>query len=351
MIQRILLTNNCCIRLFLAITCLMLLGSCSKSKRSLSEKAFKKLHTQYSKEADNTDGTTNEQVTKWINGYWDLRHKYPNTIGAAKGNVEAYRIAVRYKAIAALDTLFYKTSINDDAMATILSYLPYTPIYADAILKLHEIKRESKNAKVQASALLQIAKIHQNHRRYGQVAVILDSLSNQYNITNSHPKFGREIKNLRDNIDKFSVEQKLNDFKTTTIDGRQISSQDFEDQVTLIYFYNTGCGSCVAFLPTLNKLFEKYKSKKLQILGVSADGPYMTQEKFRDEIKEHKVKWPQSLDISLFTKYKIKRISTVFLIDQNQELVLTAESENVTQAIPSLTDLSLEDAIRNLLKI
>ena len=328
-----------------------LLADCSYSQDSQARSTFENIYKSYDQTVDLDSGITHSQVEKWITKFWHLRQEYPNTTSASQATIAAYQLAVNVKDIAALDTLFKQTSIHEDAMAEILMYLPYTPIYEEAIPKLREIRRESNNPKVQASALIQSAKVLQSHRRYGQVAVILDSLSNWYNITNSHPKFGHQIEELRENIDKFSVGQKLDDFKTTTIDGNQFSNQDFEGRVTLIYFYNTGCGSCVAFLPTLNKLFETYKRNGLSLLGVSADSPYMTEEEFRDELEEHNINWPQSLDIDLFTEYKIRLVSTVFLINQNRELVLTSESKNVTQAISSLKGLSLEEAIKELLKI
>jgi hypothetical protein len=103
-------------------------------------------------------------------------------------------------------------------------------------------------------------------------------------------------------------------------------------------------------IPKLNQLFKKYKSTNFELLGVSADGPYLTKKEFRNKIQQLDITWPQSLEIDLFNEYKIGRVSTIFLINQEQELVLTSESENITQAIPKLKGLSLEMTIKKLLK-
>ena len=329
---------------------LVLITDCESSVDSKSMKAFNNLHQEYIKEFDGSSGITNTKLKKWITNFWKLRAQFPNTSEATRGTVQAYKIAVNHKDIIALDTLFHQISIQDDAMADILRFLPYTPIYENGISKLRQIRRESDNINVKTVALLQSAKIHQAHRRYGQVAVILDSLETEFDITESHPKYGKVIKKLEKNLTTFSVGQKLNSFKTTTINERQISSKEFKGKVTLIYFYNTGCGSCIKMIPKLNQLFKKYKSTNFELLGVSADGPYLTKKEFRNKIQQLDITWPQSLEIDLFNEYKIGRVSTIFLINQEQELVLTSESENITQAIPKLKGLSLEMTIKKLLK-
>ena len=328
---------------------LLVVTLCSKPENKVSKGSFGTLHKKYTQEFKNTEGTTNAQVKKWIDGYWDLRIKFPNTSGASKATVEAYKLAVKFKAIKALDTLFQKTSIHEDAMAELLAYLPYTPIYEDAIPNLRDIRLKSKNPKVRAAALLQSAITHQRHRRYGQVAVLLDSLATHYDINYRHPEYGENIQKLQKNIAKNSVGQPLNDFQMTTINNRTFDSKDFNDQVTLIYFYNTGCGSCIAMIPYLNRLNRKYKNGDFSLLGVSADKPYMSEEEFQNKLKDLNITWPQSLDIDLFAQYKIQKVSTIFLIDQTGKLVLMSESKEIAETIPRLKGLKLEEAIKRLL--
>ncbi|WP_445666286.1 peroxiredoxin family protein [Fodinibius sp. AD559] len=275
---------NFCKYFLLSFLGLFLFVGCGGSEDSKSIKAFNNLYREYKKEFDVSTATSNTKLEKWIGNFWELREQFPNTSGATRGTVQAYKIAVDHKDIIALDTLFHKISIQDDAMADILRFLPYTPIYENAIPKLRQIRRESDNINVQTVALLQSAMVHQTHRRYGQVAVILDSLAAEFSITRSHPEYGDEIEKLEKNMTSFSIGQKLHNFETTTIDGRQFSSKDFKGKVTLVYFYNTGCGTCIKMIPKLNQLYNKYKSSNFEILGVSADGPYLAEKEFRNEI-------------------------------------------------------------------
>ncbi len=49
------------------------------------------------------------------------------------------------------------------------------------------------------------------------------------------------------------------EFKVTTIDGKQISSDELRGKVVVINFWGTWCGPCVAELPDVQKLHDKYK--------------------------------------------------------------------------------------------
>lgn len=58
-------------------------------------------------------------------------------------------------------------------------------------------------------------------------------------------------------------------FDVTTINGERISQDDFKDKVLLVDFWGTWCPPCRKAVPHLQELYEKYKSKGLEIVGLN----------------------------------------------------------------------------------
>ena len=74
-----------------------------------------------------------------------------------------------------------------------------------------------------------------------------------------------------------------------TIDGRTISTAEWNGKVTLVNFWATWCPPCRAEIPDLIAL-QARSGDQLQIIGVSED--HGAEEAVRDFIAEHKVNYP-----------------------------------------------------------
>jgi len=57
---------------------------------------------------------------------------------------------------------------------------------------------------------------------------------------------------------------KLQDF-----DGKPISSEQFKGSIIVLDFWATWCGPCIAEIPSLNRIQEKYASKGVRVVGVA----------------------------------------------------------------------------------
>ena len=57
----------------------------------------------------------------------------------------------------------------------------------------------------------------------------------------------------------------------TDIEGRPARLQDVKARALLVDFWATWCPQCVRTLPTLNRLYAKYRGKGLAVVGVSVD--------------------------------------------------------------------------------
>jgi thiol-disulfide isomerase/thioredoxin len=65
--------------------------------------------------------------------------------------------------------------------------------------------------------------------------------------------------------------QKAPDFTFKTVDGKDIQLSKMKGKVVLINFWATWCGPCRAEIPGFLEIYEKYKGKGLEIVGISLD--------------------------------------------------------------------------------
>ena len=62
------------------------------------------------------------------------------------------------------------------------------------------------------------------------------------------------------------------DFQLATVDGSQtVTLADFDGKVLILDFWATWCPPCKREIPHFNELYEEYRDKGLEILGVSVD--------------------------------------------------------------------------------
>ncbi len=71
----------------------------------------------------------------------------------------------------------------------------------------------------------------------------------------------------------FGIGNKLPEFKMTDINGKKWSSKDLKDKIVVMNFWFVECPPCIAEMPSLNKLVEKYRNNdKVVFLSVANTG-------------------------------------------------------------------------------
>lgn len=109
------------------------------------------------------------------------------------------------------------------------------------------------------------------------------------------------------------------DFEQANPKGKPVKFSEIKGKYILLEFWASWCGPCRSENPELVKIFESYKDKGFNIVGVSLD---TNREKWIAAIKEDKLPWKNVSDLKGFNNevaliYGISEIPDNFLIDEN----------------------------------
>ena len=111
------------------------------------------------------------------------------------------------------------------------------------------------------------------------------------------------------------------DFTFPDLDGRKVSLSDFRGKVVLVNIWATWCPPCRDEMPSMQKLYDRFKGEDFELLAVSIDAeghkavaPFM---------RKMNLTFPALLDPKEKIRglYKITGVPESFIIDKNGILV------------------------------
>ena len=121
-------------------------------------------------------------------------------------------------------------------------------------------------------------------------------------------------------------------FAQVGIDGTMVDVNAYKGKVVLIDFWGSWCVPCRISHPALKELYNQYKSKGFEIIGISNEIANSNRDKkkqdiaWRKAVKEDGLTWPQILYDpaikDIVKEYDINGYPTKFLVDQNGKFVL-----------------------------
>jgi cytochrome c biogenesis protein CcmG, thiol:disulfide interchange protein DsbE len=103
-------------------------------------------------------------------------------------------------------------------------------------------------------------------------------------------------------------------FQGSTIEGTPIGSETLEGQVVLLDFWASWCPPCVASLPGLEGLHQRFGTRGVLVLGVNEDdvGP----EPIAAFLKMRQVTFPSIIDSGVIARqFGVRRFPTTYLLD------------------------------------
>jgi len=130
----------------------------------------------------------------------------------------------------------------------------------------------------------------------------------------------KAIADLREELKKKIVNKPAVDFSLKGLDGNIVKLSELKGKVVVIDFWATWCGPCIASFPSLQKVYEKYKSHPdVVILALNTwenEEGAEREAKVRKFMEEKKFTFPVLFDDNFVYKYGVEGIPTKFIIDK-----------------------------------
>lgn len=125
--------------------------------------------------------------------------------------------------------------------------------------------------------------------------------------------------------EKLSKHKKL-EFKTKTLDGKEIDSSIFKDsKLTMVNIWATYCGPCIEEMPELQKLYEEVKDENINVIGIVSDTPDVNNEELAKKILSKKgVEFANIIPDEKIMNTILKDISgvpTTFFVDSEGNII------------------------------
>lgn len=159
------------------------------------------------------------------------------------------------------------------------------------------------------------------YRRYS-------AIDQRYKDTKAYTSLGLKVESNR----RTAIGQPMIQFSLVGVDGKQVNTADLKGKVVLLDFWGSWCVPCRKSHPALKALYAKYKSKGLEIVGISNEafsaGKTKQQQidSWKTAIKEDGIDWLHVLNDAeindLAKSHDINGYPTKFLIDRNGKFIL-----------------------------
>jgi thiol-disulfide isomerase/thioredoxin len=109
-----------------------------------------------------------------------------------------------------------------------------------------------------------------------------------------------------------------------SLDGHEMDFAKLRGKVVLIQYWSLSCSGCIAQMPKLKRLYEKYHGQGLELVGYCTD-PEAESKKVGEFVAKRGLPWPQRVDARLFDDYKhysFTAVSNLLLLDKEGKLAM-----------------------------
>ena len=128
----------------------------------------------------------------------------------------------------------------------------------------------------------------------------------------------KEHKHDSPSLNEISVGKPFPELEFEDLKGNTVNISKLKGKVVLIGFWATWCGPCLGETPHLLSVYEEFKDKGLEIIGISLDSD---RQKLENYLETNQITWPNYFDgkswsNEISTRFGVHGIPTILLIDR-----------------------------------
>ncbi|WP_236668614.1 TlpA disulfide reductase family protein [Hymenobacter rubidus] len=157
--------------------------------------------------------------------------------------------------------------------------------------------------------------------QYATVAPLYEALSPTLKSSPQGREYGELVRGLKET----AVGQPAPAFSQTTPEGKTVTLADYRGKYVLVDFWASWCGPCRAENPAVTKVYNEFKGRNFDILGVSLDEE-AGRTKWLKAIEDDRLAWTQVSDLrgwqnEAAQRYHVRAIPQNFLVDPTGKIV------------------------------
>ncbi len=128
------------------------------------------------------------------------------------------------------------------------------------------------------------------------------------------------------------------DFKLMDLDGNEMSLSDFAGKIVVLNFWATWCSPCRVEIPYFIEVYNKYKDKGVQFIGVSNED-VSTLKSFAED---YNINYPILIDnAGVGGEWGIRAIPTTFILNKDGKVIF----KNIGMMTREQLENNIEDAL------
>lgn len=108
------------------------------------------------------------------------------------------------------------------------------------------------------------------------------------------------------------------DFTLMSLEGQEMSLSDFRGKKVVLNFWASWCGPCRKEMPDMQKFYDAYKDKNVEVVAVNLTHFERKREHVDEFVKEYGLTFPIPLDVEKqqYDAYKVITIPTTYFLDE-----------------------------------
>ncbi|MFC0876726.1 TlpA disulfide reductase family protein [Saccharicrinis sp. FJH2] len=117
------------------------------------------------------------------------------------------------------------------------------------------------------------------------------------------------------------------DIEMKSTDNKWVNLQDqLGEKLTIIDFWATWCKPCLNAMPKINSIYESYKNKGVNVIGISVDSP-RNHSKVKPLLSSLKITYPVLFDMDedLKNELNVSVMPTLCILNSEGKLIYTHE--------------------------